>query len=364
MADDVDDDSKTEDATEKRVSDALEQGNVPVSREVALLLSLIAYFVLETMVLPNHASELSSALMHFVDDPSGWRLNQASDAMNLMGVVSFAAGDFLLPAVAILMFFGIAASVLQNVPRIVPHRIMPDFSRISPMSGFKRLFGARGFTEFGKSVVKLLSVGAVVSLIVVAQKSMLLSAMFADVADLPQRLLWLCAKATVAVAVCVLVIASADMTWTRIHWRRDLRMSKQEIKDEMKQAEGDRMMKARFRSLRLSRQRKAMLKQVPRATMVVVNPTHYAVALRYVRSEGGAPLVLAKGVDLVALKIREVATEHDIPIVEDRPLARSLYDAVNVDQTIPPEFYRAVAEIVHLIQEKRNSWSSSRRRIN
>ena len=160
-------------------------------------------------------------------------------------------------------------------------------------------------------------------------------------------MLSICAKATAAVATVVLVIAGADFTWSRIHWRRDQRMSKQEIKEEVKQAEGDRMMKARFRSLRLDRSRKRMLTAVPKATMVLVNPTHYAVALRYVRSEGGAPVVLAKGVDLIALKIREIATENAIPIIEDKPLARSLYDAVPVDSVIPPEFYRAVAEIVH-----------------
>ena len=123
-------------------------------------------------------------------------------------------------------------------------------------------------------------------------------------------------------------------------------------------------MKARLARCRLDRSRKRMLKAVPRATMVVANPTHYAVAMRYVRAEGGAPIVLAKGVDLIALKIREIAEEHDIPIIEDKPLARSLYDAVSVDAAIPPEFYRAVAEIVHLIQEKRSSWPLVRRRVN
>ena len=107
-----------------------------------------------------------------------------------------------------------------------------------------------------------------------------------------------------------------------------------------------------------------MLKSVPKATMVVVNPTHYAVALRYVRSEGGAPVVIAKGVDLIALKIREIAMEHAIPIVEDKPLARGLYKAVALDAVIPSEFYRAVAEIVHLLQEKRSSWPGERRRLN
>jgi flagellar biosynthetic protein FlhB len=107
-----------------------------------------------------------------------------------------------------------------------------------------------------------------------------------------------------------------------------------------------------------------MMKSVPRATMVIVNPTHYAVAMRYVRAEGGAPTVLAKGVDLVALRIRDIALEHDIPVIEDRPLARSLYEAVSVDAAIPAEFYRAVAEIVHLLQAKRAAWPLSRRRLN
>jgi flagellar biosynthesis protein FlhB len=124
----------------------------------------------------------------------------------------------------------------------------------------------------------------------------------------------------------------------------------------LRQTEGDRLMKSRLRSLRLDRSRKRMLASVPRATLVIVNPTHYAVALRYIRAEGGAPIVLAKGVDLIALKIRELAEEAGVPIVEDRPLARSLYDSVSVDSAIPPEFYRAVAGLVHLIQQRKGSW--------
>jgi flagellar biosynthetic protein FlhB len=178
------------------------------------------------------------------------------------------------------------------------------------------------------------------------------------------RLQSVSASAIAAVMLALLVISGADFAWARIHWRRDQRMSRQELKDEIKQAEGDRLMKSRLRSLRLDRSRKRMLSAVPRATMVVVNPTHYAVAMRYVRAERGAPLVLAKGVDLIALKIREIATEADVPIIEDKPLARALYDSVAVDSAIPPEFYRAVAEIVHLVQEKRASWPLSRKRIN
>jgi flagellar biosynthetic protein FlhB len=358
------DDGKTEEPTEKKIAEALDSGNIPVSRDVSLLTGLAALLILETLVLPRTTSELTSILLHFIDDPSGWRLEQAADASQLAGIVAMAAGKFILPVVLLFVAFGVGGHVAQNVPRFILTRIQPDLSRLSIRSGLGRMFGARGLTEFAKSLVKLGAVGVVAGLIASSERATVLTAMFAEAADLPQRLLSMCVKITAAVTIFVLVIASADLVWARIHWRRDLRMSRQDLKDEMRQAEGDRMMKARFRSLRLSRNRKRMLNAVPKATMVVVNPTHYAVALRYVRGEAAAPLVLAKGVDLIALKIREIAEEHQIPIIEDKPLARSLHDAVQVDAALPPEFYRAIAEIVHMLQGKRDSWSSSRRRIN
>ena len=130
-------------------------------------------------------------------------------------------------------------------------------------------------------------------------------------------------------------------------------MSRQELKDEQKQAEGDPLVKARLRSLALDRSRKRMMSAVPRATLVIANPTHYAIALRYVREEGGAPLVVAKGKDLIALKIREIAKGNHIPVVEDKALARSMYDSVEVDKMIPPELYRAVAEVIHFLYAKK-----------
>jgi flagellar biosynthetic protein FlhB len=280
----------------------------------------------------------------------------------LSGVVVLAAVQFIAPIVILLMVFGVIAAVAQNPPRIVPDRIMPDLSRLSPMAGFKRIFGLRGWTEFFKNLLKIAAVGGVIGMTLGGQRLMLATSMFDDVADLPQRAARLCVDVVAAVLVATLVVAAADLAWARIHWRRDQRMSRQELKEELRQTEGDRLMKARLRSLRLDRSRKRMLAAVPRATMVVANPTHYAVAMRYVRSEGGAPIVLAKGVDLIALKIREIAEENNIPIVEDRPLARALYGAVSVDAAIPAEFYRAVAEIVHLLQGKKSSWPIVRNR--
>ena len=193
-------------------------------------------------------------------------------------------------------------------------------------------------------------------MLLAGQKAVLLSTMNDDPGMLPERIVALCVRTLSAVLIATLAVAAADLAWSKILWRRDNRMSKQEVKEELRQAEGDRMVKARLRSLRLDRSRKRMLSAVPRATMVVANPTHYAVAMRYVRSEGGAPVVVAKGADLVALKIRAIAEAHDIPVIEDKPLARSLYDAVEVERPIPTEFYRAVAEIVHLVQQRKRGW--------
>ena len=157
-------------------------------------------------------------------------------------------------------------------------------------------------------------------------------------------------KLLAAVSVATIVIVAADLVWSRVSWRRELRMTRQELKDEFRQSEGDPLVKARLRSLARDRARRRMIAAVPRATLVVVNPTHYRGGAALLREEGGAPVVVAKGQDLIALKIREMAEEHDVPIVEDKPLARSLYDAVEVDQMIPPEFYKAVAEIIHFLQ--------------
>ncbi len=364
MAEDASDESKTEEPTEKRIADALDHGNIPVSRDTSLLAGLGALLVVETLMLPRATPELAGALVHFVDDPAGWRLSRNGDVVELASLVAAAMASFLGPIVLVVLSFGLAASFAQNTPRFVTDRIMPDFARISVRAALVRMFGPKGLTEFGKSCLKLTAVGLAVTLVVSSQRSLLLDAIFADPADLPQRLLWLCVKVTSAVTLCMLALAGADLVWTRIHWRRDLRMSRHDLKEEMRQAEGDRMMKARFRSLRLSLMRRRMMKAVPRATMVVVNPTHYAVAMRYVRGEGPAPLVLAKGVDAVALKIREIAEENDIPIIEDKPLARTLYDATQVDKHIPAEFYRAVAEIIHMIQGAAGSGAAQRRRVN
>ena len=180
-----------------------------------------------------------------------------------------------------------------------------------------------------------------------------LGAMFMDPVGLPALSRSILMRITSWIAGLTLVLVVVDLLWSRIHWRKELRMSREELKEEMKQAEGRPEVKARMRTIGRARARKRMMAAVPQATLVITNPTHYAVALRYVRSEGGAPKVLAKGADLLALRIREIAGLHSIPIVEDKPLARSLHDNVQVDQLIPPQFYKAVAEIIYYLHTRK-----------
>jgi flagellar biosynthetic protein FlhB len=206
--------------------------------------------------------------------------------------------------------------------------------------------------EFLKGVFKLSSISVVAFTVLHWQENHLVDAMAVEPEAIPELILSIAMRLLSVVCVVTVVLLAADLVWARTHWRRELRMSKQEIKDEMKQNEGDPLKKARLRSLAQDRLRKSMIAAVPRATLVIANPTHYAIALRYVKEEGGAHMVLSKGQDLIALKIREIAEQHSIPVIEDKLLARSMYGSVEVDRAIPPEFYKAVAELIHFLYSK------------
>jgi flagellar biosynthetic protein FlhB len=257
-----------------------------------------------------------------------------------------------VPLVVILVVFSLTSSLLQNVPRLVLDRIMPDLSRISPVQGWGRMFGIKGFVEFGKSVFKLTAVSSVVVFVLRSSEARAFEAMYTDPVALPEMILTIAMRIVSAICIATIVLVAIDLAWARFSWRRELRMTKQEIKDEHKQSEGDPLVKARLRSLARDRSRQRMIASAARATLVIANPTHFAIALRYNRDENPAPLVVAKGMDAIALKIRAVAEQNRIPVIENKPLARALYEAVQVDQVIPAEFFRPVAEIIYFLQSK------------
>jgi flagellar biosynthetic protein FlhB len=214
------------------------------------------------------------------------------------------------------------------------------------------MFGTQALIEFAKSLAKFLAIGGICFALLEQQRRAVMDAMISDPALLPSLVLSMTVRLVSAVCVATIALVALDVFRARFQWRSDLRMTRQELKDELRQSDGDPLVKSRLRSLARDRARRRMIAQVPKATVVIANPTHYAIALKYDRKAGGAPLVLAKGTDLIALKIREVAARHSVPVVENRELARAMYDHVEVDKWIPPEFYKAVAKILFYLYSR------------
>jgi flagellar biosynthesis protein FlhB len=351
VAEEEDKDGKTEEPTEQRIKTAVEKGDVPVSRELGVFMPLAAALA----GLIYTAQGPATALVKFLAiclDQSG-EITLEGDASGLVLTIIWQSALVVLPIVLILMLFGLAGTIAQNQPKFVAERVQPQLARISVAKGFKRIFGAAGLVEFAKSLAKFILLAAVGYNFIQRETTHILVAVRSDPEQLPATLYALSLKLMITIVVTCSVLAAADLAWARFSWRRKLRMSRQEVKDEHKQMEGNPIVKGRLRALARDRARRRMLTRVPSATVVIANPTHFAVALRYVRSEGGAPVVVAKGQDLIALKIREVAEAHGVPIIEDKPLARSLYNSVQVDGMIPPEFYRAVAKVILFIGSRR-----------
>ncbi|MBO0903624.1 flagellar biosynthesis protein FlhB [Jiella sonneratiae] len=346
---DEDRSSKTEQPTEKKIRDTVEKGNLPVSREAPILASLLAAMAFFTFQVREGAAHLLLALKSTMENPLQWELATGADAIHVLGMFAVEIGRFVMPALLLFIGGGVVASVLQNPPQVNFERIVPKASNVSPSSGFRRIFGLKGLTEFGKAMFKFIAIGVVVGSILMSGFPTMMKTMYADPVLMPELILQMAMKLLSGVSIATILLVAADIGLSRLHWKRDLMMSKQEIKDEAKQMDGDPMVKARQRQIARERVRRRMMSNVPKATLVIANPTHYAIALRYVREEGGAPVVLAKGTDLLALKIREIAEANDVPVIEDKLLARSMYDHVEIDQMIPPQFFKAVAEIIYYL---------------
>jgi flagellar biosynthetic protein FlhB len=321
---------------------------------------LISALLVIAVLGKTFASHLGSLLVGLLSNAGSIHLESGGDAILLFDVVGKAAAAVTAPIILAFGAAGIIASVLQNPPIPVFKRVMPDISRLSPSKGLKRIFSLPGLVEFLKLTLRL----AVVAVTSVSILMFLWHDFTNSVWNDPAAILSLSQKSVVflltALALLSFTLLVFDLPVAHVLWRRSLRMAPQEIKDERRQMEGDPHMKARRRSIARSRSRQRMLKAVSRATVVIANPTHFSVALRYVRSEGGAPRVVAKGQDLIALSIRRIAEENGIPIIEDKALARSLYAKVDVNQMIPVEFYRAIAEILIRLQARRNRVSHVR----
>jgi flagellar biosynthetic protein FlhB len=274
---------------------------------------------------------------------------------NLEYVLIAALGVPLL----MLALTAIAGNMVQHRLVWSGESLKPKLSKVSPAAGVKRIFGKQAAANFAKGVFKLAALGAVMTAILWPERHRLESMMHFDPAEILGVTTNLTLQLMGAVVAMLAVVAIADYFFQYRQWYERQKMSLQEMKEEFKQSEGDPQVKGRIRQLRQARMRKRMMAAVPKASVIITNPTHYAVALSYQRGMS-APVCVAKGVDLIALKIREVAGQHDIPIVENVPLARALYATVEIDDEIPVEHYHAVAEIIGYVMGIRRGLSSRR----
>ncbi|MDB5472830.1 MAG: flhB [Devosia sp.] len=347
-----DNDAKTEDPSQKKLEDAFKKGDVAKSQEVVTWFMLLGSAVVFAAMAPGVAENLSFSLKEILANADQVELGGSGFATFFNGLALTLLGTVMVPLV-VLSACAVTANLIQHRPLISVEPITPKFSKISPLAGFKRLFSSESLVNFGKGLIKIVVVGLVLFFVIWPERDRLDTMMTADPLIILAGFHEIGLKIFVATLIVVTFIAVADYFYTRHKWWKRLMMTVQEQRDEYKQMEGDPQVKGRIRQLRQERSRKRMMAAVPDATVVITNPTHFAVALKYDRAMG-APRCVAKGADAVALRIRELAREHDVPIVENPPLARALFASVDVDETIPSEHFKAVAEVIGFVMRLKN----------
>jgi flagellar biosynthetic protein FlhB len=353
MTEAPDKESKTEEATEKRVNDSLEKGNFPISRDVMIVALLASTAIYLKFFAPTLILAVTERLANLWDKAGEIQLGNIEDVRilfrHLSAIFFLACGPLLVTTILL----GVLANVSQVSFGFYTDKIAPKLSNISLASGMQRLLSLKNFVEFAKSCFKTAGIIAICGLLLYSMLDLMFTSTEAPIERLPILTLEIALRLIFVLILFECAILVFDILHSRLTWRRDLRMTWQEIKEEFRESEGDPIVRSRLRSLANSRARKRMIASIPQATLVIANPTHYAIALRYKSDEDAAPVVVAKGVDSLALKIREIAAEHSIPVIENKILVRAMYEQVAIDQTIPEAFYRAVAEIIILVNNRR-----------
>ncbi|HEX4270792.1 MAG TPA: flagellar biosynthesis protein FlhB [Rhizomicrobium sp.] len=342
---DEDKSQQTEEPTAKRLEQAREQGDVVKSTEVTAFVLLGAGTLALAMFGKYTAMSLARTLTTFIEQPDAMSVDAAglsAMARELLPQVAMA----LMPIFAVLVAAGVAGHVLQARPGFSIDKIAPDFSKVSPVAGFTRMFGPEGWMNLLKGLLKIAIVGIAIWTQLWPERGGLEAILNQSTAAVVGDMSHLLFKVLMAALVSLGVIAGFDYFWQRMRWLSRNRMSKQEIKEEYRQNEGDPHIKSKIRQLRHERARKRMMTAVPQATVVLMNPTHYAVALKYESGKMAAPICVAKGIDALALRIRAVAEENNVPVVENPPLARALHAAIEIDDPVPAEHFKAVAQVI------------------
>ena len=352
MAENDQDQERTEEATSRRREDAREKGQVARSTEivsVGILVACLIYFYFGASGLLKNIMELMTSGFR-----SAGQFNLTQDSLTyLISDYIFKGFTILFPIMLTIIVAAILGNILQVGVMFSSESVNPQFSKIDPVKGFQRLFSARSIVELIKNICKICIISMVAYFVVKGE--------LANVIPLMDQSIWgiltyfgrICFKIILTTTIILVLLAILDYIYQRWEYEKSLRMSKQEIKDEYKNTEGDPLIKSRIRRLQREIAQKRMMAQVPKADVIITNPTHLAVAIQYDHENMMAPKVVAKGANLIADKIKEIARENDVPIVEDKPLAQVLYKMVDIDQLIPEDLYRAVAEVLAFVYDQK-----------
>lgn len=344
-----DDSQKTEQPTERRLEEASRKGQIVNSREVTSFLFFLTFLIAIWTVLPYITKTEGVHLAGYISNAHDITLDSSQSLKLMVSSLIMMLKIIILP----LIFFiaaAIGSNYLQNLKiNFSKEAIAPKLERISPLAGLKRLFSRRSLVEFLKGIIKILIVSIVSYKAIEPNLLKIKVSHELGINQLSQLIIDLIKKLFLWITSLMAFIAALDFFYQRFEYMQQLMMSKQELKEEFKETEGNPEIKAKLRRLRMERSRRRMMAAVPDADVIITNPTHYAVALKYEAIKMVAPMVVAKGKDNIALQIRKIAKENDVPIVENPPLARVLVETVEIDQEIPFEHYKAVAEIISYV---------------
>ena len=348
MAEDTDPQSKTEEPTQRRLEEARRQGDVAKSPDLPPWASMTAAAGVLAIAGTFLARNMVIALLPFIAHPDAFELDHGG-AVGVARMAVGAAWPFLLTVLSAAALAGAAGNIIQHGFLWAPGKLAPNIDKVSPLSGFKRLFGLDGLIHFFKSLAKVILIGVICWMALKPRLNEMTGLGLMDPLAMGPFMVEVLKTLFFSVLGVLGVGAIADWILQRQRFMARMRMSREEVKEDLRQSEGDPHIKARQRQIRLQRAKRRMMQNVPKATVVIANPTHFAVALRYDTDEAPAPICLAKGMDSLALKIRQVAEANNVPVIEDPPLARALYAAVDIEQVIPQQHYEAVAKIIGFI---------------
>ncbi len=346
---DQDQSSKTEEPSQKKLDEAVEKGQVVNSKEVTSFIMIFLLTVTAIWVLPYILSVIGGKLKFFVENSGVLEVDRGGVSILLVDLMKKIL-LYVSPIFFITIISAFASSYMQHGEFIfTSEQMQPKLSKISIIKGFSRIFSMKSFIEFLKGIFKITLVGAFVYLVILADVKEMSQYQELSIAGILNQLKIMIFDILILVTIIMAVIAAIDFAYQKYEHHNQLKMTKQEVKDEYKQTEGNPEVKQKIRALRREQSQRRIKQTVPNATVVITNPEHYAVALKYEINDFAAPVCVAKGLDLIAQKIKEIAKENKVPVVESPPLARALYKDVKIDEEIPVEHFEAVAKIISYV---------------